>query len=690
MQELIKNRSDAPSEKPKTEKTVGELEEARRVLEVECRIFAGENGKGGVIAELSELLVADEKEEAELIEMLGANADLEQELAPARQAREEDRKQIEHLKNAYDQLLVEIAQLNKQIRELREAQAKEGTVEVAKEVAEAEDLTEHAALQPPPIPFAVRDASIAKHRADLDVAEDLTEHAALQPPPIPEAVRQASIAKHQADLANVEDLSEHVVAMDPWEDDETSSPVSSGKNEQGLGGQAKKVAPVEAAPVKPEPAAKNEAGPETVEQAQAFLAEDQRERMEIQKQALKLYQTYKNEVLPQIRGIVVAAEKLAALQGGSQNKQNVFASLPTWTEILWSNARASRVSFASLQSYNEQDTPEAIEARTHDVHLLQTTMNIQVKGIYLLRNELLAVRSQVPKGSLQEKACIAIDQATNKTRESIGKMQADWQPVYAKINGRNTKEYRKLYEAAYGVLVNEGAKGKNLQMQVPEDVQQGMPKERIPQQDDLIKVSPRLIDIDMGGITGELQQRSGPDRVATSQGEAVAKQENEEAKISVEEYRGAEKTLQRMKEDEETRHYTTEDIIRRTRRFLSDLDFAKGPEAEHLRTDLEEVIRQGNALSNACEENDEMVRGYYLIIDDQKSFVSALEDAKATVSRFEDQLPQEMVSAVRRLTTFVDDLPPLSDPDELLHAREIKVKFEAQKQTPEKLPRIGI
>jgi hypothetical protein len=206
--ELIRQRPDVPSEKPKVEKTVGELEAARLELEVACHAFAGVDGKGGVILELTELLKSEEKEEAALIEMLGANADLEAELEPARKARAEDQKQIESLKRAYDSLLVQIAELNRQIREVRDRQVKEGKKEVDQAVVEAEDLTAHAVMEPPPIPFAARDASIAKYQADLAAAPDVTEHAVLQPPPIPEAVRKASREK-------IPDFTEHAVAMDP-------------------------------------------------------------------------------------------------------------------------------------------------------------------------------------------------------------------------------------------------------------------------------------------------------------------------------------------------------------------------------------------------------------------------------------------------------------------------------------------
>lgn len=480
MQELAKNRPDVPTEKPKVQKTVEELEQARSELELACQSFAGKDGKGGTIFELTELLKTDEKEEAELIELMGANADLEKALEPARKAREEDRKQIERLKQAYDSLLVEIAQLNKQIREAREAQVKEGKKEVEKEAAEVEDLTEHAVLEPPPIPFAVRDASIAKHQADLAAAPDLTEHAILQPPPIPEEVRKAS-------REAIPDLSEYVVAMDPPPISEEIRTKSVEQHQRRMMKQTQEKTPAEAAPAKPEPAAKNEAGPETIAEAQAFLAEDQREQLEVRQRLLKLYHIYKEVVLPQTQALSEAAQALGSL--GGPEKAGPVASLQLGAKMQLDDTRTLLPLLVGLQSEAMRNTPQDIEARTRDVQMVTARLQMRMVGIQGFRNTVLGLRAGVPKGSTQEGALVSLDGVAGKAWKSLGGMAAEWQPIGAKVQARNGREYHKLYKQAYGVITSERAKGNDIKIEVPKDVQEAMPKEVIPETENIPRMS---------------------------------------------------------------------------------------------------------------------------------------------------------------------------------------------------------
>lgn len=513
VQELLKQRPDVPSEKPEVQKTVEELEEERRALEVACKTFAGADGKGGTIAELTDIVQAEEQEEAELIELLGANADLEAELAPAREARAEDRKQIESLKRAYDTLLEEIAALNKQIREARDAQVKEGKEEVEKEGEKIEDLTEHAVMEPPPVPFKAREASMRveeRRQAALAEAPDLTEHAVLQPPSIPEAVREASMkryAERQAAQASPGVNASNETSFATAE--ATTTPI-------------KETPPVDApktTPEKPEPAAKNEKGPENIAQAQALIAEQQREQMEVRQRLLALYKTYKEELLPQTQGVYEVAQALGGLGAVTTpgaEKAGPFASLQLGAKMQLDDARSLQGLFTGLQAEAMKNTPKDIEAATRDVQLVTARLQMRMQGLQGYRNTILGLRTALPRGSAREQALLALDAAAGKAWKAAGKMQAEWQPIGSKIQARNGREHHKLYEQAYGLIVDARAKGQDVVLQVPEDVLKNMPTEVLPANEDLSKLQTQEVSFDVAAITKEMAEAPAPKPENTS------------------------------------------------------------------------------------------------------------------------------------------------------------------------------
>lgn len=630
IQELIKQRADVPTEKPKIQKTVEELEGERRELEVACHAFAGADGKGGVILELTELLKADEQEEAKLIESLGANADLEKELEPARQAREEDRKQIESLKRAYDSLLVQIGELNRQIREAREHQVTEGKREVDQKAEEIEDLTEHAVMEPPPVPFAAREASVRVEE------------------------------RRQAMLAEAPFLTEDAVEM--------TSPVV---NEVT-------VTTPDVPPAKPEPTAKNEGGPEGVPEAQAFLAEDQREKMEVRQRLLKLYQLYTKELLPQMQGMVDATEKLGAIGVDVKTKEGPFTALARGARMQMDDTKTLQVLFTHLQSEAMGTTPQDIEARTRDTQLLVARLQMRMQGMQGLRNVLLGLRGGGTKGSALEAATVNLDQLAGKAWKTVGAMQTEWQPLGGKVQARNGQEYHKLYRASYGVITSERAKGDDVIIEVPEDVQKGLPKEMIPDKEDLSKIQGEAVVMNLEGI---MQERAVK--------ESDKDQKHDEL-VSEADYQKAIELREKIDKGETTRVEVAQDIMRRTRRVSADLDGITTKEISALRLALGDVLREAQTVVYASSQKDRVDDHQGIIWVYNQGLIEALQHADEAARAGGASLSDDVRMKVRRLASFAQDLPALVESDESEHAKRIVDRFEAQKKESQKIPRIGI
>jgi hypothetical protein len=690
VQELLKQRPDVPSEKPEVQKTVEELEEERRALEVACKTFAGADGKGGTIAELTDIVQAEEQEEAELIELLGANADLEAELAPAREARAEDRKQIESLKRAYDTLLEEIAALNKQIREARDAQVKEGKEEVEKEGEKIEDLTEHAVMEPPPVPFKAREASMRveeRRQAALAEAPDLTEHAVLQPPSIPEAVREASMkryAERQAAQASPGVNASNETSFATAE--ATTTPI-------------KETPPVDApktTPEKPEPAAKNEKGPENIAQAQALIAEQQREQMEVRQRLLALYKTYKEELLPQTQGVYEVAQALGGLGAVTTpgaEKAGPFASLQLGAKMQLDDARSLQGLFTGLQAEAMKNTPKDIEAATRDVQLVTARLQMRMQGLQGYRNTILGLRTALPRGSAREQALLALDAAAGKAWKAAGKMQAEWQPIGSKIQARNGREHHKLYEQAYNVITDARAKGEDVAIEIPEDVIKNMPTETVPAGENLSSLQAQVVSLDLAAITKEITESPVVPKEIKKQEvrkDRWVDDEEEASPVSEAEYRHAHELREKMEKAESIRAEVAEDIVRRARRLSADLDGVKTKQGQELQKALKEVLLEGDTVVYAAKQSDRLDRGQGTIWVYNQRLLTALKQAEDAVHSAGPDLSDDVRTAVRRLASFGQDLPAFVELDDAEAAKKTVDRYTSQQKRAQDIPRIGI
>lgn len=697
VQELLKQRPDVPTEKPKIQKTVEELEDERRALEVACRTFAGADGKGGTVAELTAIVEAEEREEAELVELLGANPELDQELAAAREARAEDRKQIERLKRAYDTLLQEIAELNKQIREARETQVKEGKKEVEKEAETIEDLTEHAELQPPPVPFAAREASLRveeRRQAMLAEAPDLTEHAELvtSTKVIPEN-------DHSEGIPVTYDLS-------GWDQASAEAQASTASKETPFAAAEIMTMPVQETPSlatpegakKPEPAAKNERGPETVAQAQALIAEQQREQLEVRQRLLTLYKTYKEELLPQTQGLYEAAQALGSLGAVTTpgaEAPGPFAALQTGAKMHLDDARSLQGLFVGLQSEAMKNTPRDIEAATRDVQLVTARLQMRMQALQGYRNTLLGLRAGIPTGSAREKALLVLDAAAGAAWKAAGKMQAEWQPIGSKIQARNGREHHKLYEQAYGFITGERAKGSDIKIEIPEDVLKAMPKEDIPAGEDLTLLPTKKVILDVEALRKELPTSSVNTAPEVAPSDASQAEQSSAERPPEGAYDEAQALLGRFKRREDDRRDSAESILRRAHTLLSELDDVRGRAGQYLREPLEEVSRHARLLVDASDQSQaELLQSYDEIQALQGRLEEALETVRTTALRFEEYLPEDLVAGVRRMKGLFEEFPSFGDKDALQEAQKTIDAYEAvdgkDGSSGERLPRIGI
>ena len=553
-------------------------------------------------------------------------------------------------------------------RESREG----GAGEVQKAADDIEDLTEHAVMEPPPIPFAARDASIAKHQADLAAAPDLTEHAiAMDPPPISEEIKAKSIEQHNTQVAK----------------------------------QAEAKAS-EASPVKPEPAANNEAGPETIEQAQAFLAEDQREKMEVRQRLLKLYQVYTKEVLPQMQGIHDAAQKLGSVGADGFTKQEEpFAALQRGAKLQLDDTKTIQVLFTHLQTEAMGTTPQDIEARTRDVQLLTARLQMRMQSVQGFRNTLLSMRGGMPKGSAQEAALVGLDRVAGKSWKSLGMMQAEWQPIGGKVQTRNSQEYHKLYRQAYGVITSERSKGSDVTIQIPEDVQQGMPKEMIPPKEDLSNIQSEAIVVNIEGITQERLTNPSPAASTreTSPDISSVKTQEVQNKLSIEDqeeegdepaseadYQQALELRKKMDAAETIRVDVAKDVMRRTRRLSAELDGVKTKEMQVLQRALSDVLLEADTVAYSSSQKDRLDENQPIIRLYNKQLIKALQHADEVARSGGQGVSDDVRTTVRKLASFSQDLPELVESGEAKRAKKSIDRFEIQKKQTQKLPRISI